>query len=212
MQNKNTMWKDTLNLFLITLAAGCLLGLVYQVTKEPIALAKYNKKQAAYKAVYSEAASFEESDYLTGAVEEAESMLTEAGITGVYISEVLEAKDAAGETIGYVMNFGSNEGYGGTIDLSCGVAKDGTITGLSVLSMSETAGLGAKCTEEGFQAQFAGIQAESVVFTKTGKSADNEIDAIGGATITTTAVTKAVNGALAFIQTYGEAGGQEGES
>lgn len=204
MQNKNTMWKDTLSLFVITLVAGCLLGLVYQVTKEPIALAKYNKKQEAYKAVYADAASFEENSDLTSAVASAEETLANAGITGVYISEALEAKDASGETIGYVMNFGSNEGYGGAIDLSCGIAKDGTLTGLSVLSMSETAGLGAKCTEEAFQAQFAGIKADSIAYTKTGKSADNEIDAISGATITTTAVTKAVNGALAFIHANGE--------
>lgn len=201
---KDSMWKDTLSLFLITLVAGCLLGLVYQVTKDPIAQAKYNKKQEAYKAVYSEAASFEENADLSAAVKNSEEALAEAGISGVYVAEALEAKDASGETIGYVMNFGSNEGYGGTIDLSCGIAKDGTITGLSVLSMSETAGLGAKCTEAAFQEQFAGIRAESIAFTKTGKSAENEIDAIGGATITTTAVTKAVNGALAFIHANGE--------
>lgn len=202
--NKNTMWKDTFNLFLITLVAGCLLGLVYEVTKEPIALAKYNKKQEAYSAVYSDAVSFEENADLAAAVETSESFFADAGITGVYMAEALEAKDGSGETIGYVMNFGSNEGYGGTIDLSCGVAKDGTLTGVSVLTMSETAGLGAKCTDKEFQEQFTGIKAEEIVYTKTGKSADNEIDAISGATITTTAVTKAVNGAVAFIRSNGE--------
>lgn len=203
MQNKNTMWKDTLNLFLIILVAGGLLGFVYEVTKEPIAQAKYNKKQEAYKAVYADAALFEGNEALTAAVAAAEDTLLQAGITGVYISEALEAKDSSGEVIGYVMNFGSNAGYGGAIDLSCGVAKDGTVTGLSVLSMSETAGLGAKCTEDAFLSQFAGIKAETIVHTKTGKTAENEIDAISGATVTTTAVTNAVNGALAFLRANG---------
>jgi electron transport complex protein RnfG len=223
MQNKkDTMIKDTLQLFLITLVAGCLLGLVYEVTKAPIEAATLKKKQEAYQAVYAEAVSFEENADLTAKVEDVDNFLADKGFSGTYISEVLEAKDSAGETIGYVMNFGSNEGYGGQIDLSFGIQKDGTITGLSVISMSETAGLGAKCTGEDFQSQFKGIRAEQIGYVKADSSTESEgevpseeeadaateatgivgeadIDALSGATITTKAVTKAVNAALAFI-------------
>ena len=104
-------------------------------------------------------------------------------------------------TIGYVASFTAKEGYGGDISLSMGVAADGTITGLEVLSASETAGLGANCTTDAFKSQFAGINSERVEYTKMGKSADNEIDALSGATITTKAITKAVNSLLLFLHT-----------
>lgn len=193
-KKKDTMWMDALKLFAITLIAGGLLGLVYQVTEEPIKKANEKAKQEAYQAVFEEAASFEANEALS--LPEAES--------GVFISEVLEAKDDAGNTIGYVMSFGSKEGYGGEVDLSMGVDSSGTITGLEVLSMSETAGLGANCTTDTFKSQFKGIQAGEIAYTKTGKSADNEIDALSGATITTKAVTNAVNNALAYIYANGE--------
>lgn len=200
---KNTMIKDTLSLFVITLIAGALLGFVYDLTREPIRAAENAKKQEAYGNVFTGVASFEENEELTAAIENLEDVLAAEGITSVYISEVLEAKDASGATMGYVMNFGSNAGYGGAIDMSLGVTTDSTLTGVSVLSMSETVGLGSKCTEPDFLNQFTGIKADSVAYSKTGKAADNEIDAIGGATITTKAVTSAVNGALAFLRANG---------
>lgn len=195
-KKRDTMVMDALKLFVITLIAGCLLGLVYQVTKEPIAQANERAKQEAYQAVFKEAKSFEEDEELKSAKDSA--------LPGTYILEVLAAKDDSGEKIGYVMTFGSKEGYGGEIKLSMGVDLTGTITGLEVLSMGETAGLGANCTTDEFKSQFAGIQAGEIAFTKTGKSAANEIDALSGATITTTAVTKAVNSALAYIYENGQ--------
>ena len=56
---KNTIIKDTLILTLITLVAGGLLGMVYEVTKEPIAQQAEKEKQEAYKAVFEDADSFE---------------------------------------------------------------------------------------------------------------------------------------------------------
>ena len=58
--------------------------------------------------------------------------------------------------------------------------------------MSETPGLGAKCTNEDFQAQFAGIQADKVVINQ-------DYDQISGATITSSAVMRAVNATLKFV-------------
>ena len=69
------------------------------------------------------------------------------------------------------------------------------LKGVSILSISETAGLGMRAGEV-LVPQFAGKQAESYVYTKTGSTADNEIDAISGATITTKAFVNAVNGGL----------------
>ena len=44
-----------------------------------------------------------------------------------------------------------------------------------------------------------GKNADSLTVTKTGASADNEIDAISGATVTSNAVTNAVNAALFYL-------------
>lgn len=203
---KNTIIKDAISLTIITLVAGALLGLVYDVTKAPIAQAEYEKKQKAYQAVFTEAVAFESNEELQAAATSQEVFAE--GVTGVYISEILEAKNDAGEVLGYVMSFASKEGYGGEITISMGVDLSGTITGLQVLSASETAGLGAKCKEDEFTSQFTGIQDSSVTYTKTGKVNPNEIDAIGGATITTKAVTNAVNNALAFVYNNTEVTGE----
>ena len=73
-----------------------------------------------------------------------------------------------------------------------GILTDGSLGGVSILSISETAGLGMKAGEV-LIPQFAEKKAQSFVYTKSGAVADNEIDAISGATITTKAVTNIVN-------------------
>lgn len=54
------------------------------------------------------------------------------------------------------MNITSHEGYGGDINFSMGVSMDGTVTGVEMLSLSETAGLGMRAKDEEFKGQFAG--------------------------------------------------------
>ena len=82
---------------------------------------------------------------------------------------------------------------------SMGILKDGTVNGIKILSISETAGLGMRATEESFYGQFAGRKVENFSYTKTGATADDEIDAISGATITTRAMTNGVNAGLAYF-------------
>lgn len=77
------------------------------------------------------------------------------------------------------------------------------MTGLSVLTHSETAGLGANCTTESFQSQFVGLKGPEIAYSKEGASADNEFDAISGATITSKALAKAVNAGLGFLSENG---------
>ena len=114
----------------------------------------------------------------------------------------MAAKDASGNELGYVMTLIGTEGYGGEIKMSVGVDASGAITGLEVLSMSETAGLGAKCTSEEFRGQFVGINADEITVVKGEAGGDNEIAAISGATVTSNAVTKAVNAGLSFLKAY----------
>lgn len=195
---KNTIIKDTLILTLITLVAGGLLGMVYEVTKEPIAQQAEKEKQEAYKAVFEDADSFEvcvEADDADLA-----AYLTENGFEAQTVNEVMEAKDASGETIGYALNMTTSEGYGGDISFSMGVTLDGTLNGISILDINETAGLGMNATKDEFKGQFAGKQVEAFEVTKSGAASDNEINAISGATITSKAITGGVNAGLCAFE------------
>ena len=69
-----------------------------------------------------------------------------------------------------------------------------------MLSIGETAGLGMKSDESDFKNQFKDKQVEKFSYTKTGEEGDDKIDAISGATITTNAVTNAVDSALVYFQ------------
>lgn len=200
-QNKPsaTIFRDAFILFIITLVAGLCLGFVYQITKEPIAKAEEGRKQKAYQQVFPGAA-FEETEELKAFTINSADYFNGENIKGTEISEIRQAVDESGTLLGYVLTFVGKEGYGGNITMSMGINTEGGITGISVLSMSETPGLGAKCTDKSFTDQFSGIQADSIVYTKTGKSADNEIDALSGATITTNAVTDAINSARKFMR------------
>lgn len=195
---KNTIIKDAMILTLITLVAGGVLGLVYEITKEPIAKQQEMAKQEAYKSVFEDADSFEV------CVEEGDgelaTYLAENGFEAQTINEVMEAKDASGETLGYAINLTTSEGYGGDITFSMGVREDGTLNGISILTISETAGLGMNATKDEFKNQFQDKQAESFEVTKTGAAADNQINAISGATITSNAVTKGVNSGLCAFE------------
>lgn len=193
---KSTIIKDAIALFVITLVAGLSLGLVNQITKEPIAASELAAKNAAYQKVFSEGKSFEEDEALV-------KKLEQATFSGAEIKEVLIAKDEKGSNIGYVMSLVAKEGYGGDISFVIGVKQDGVMTGLSVLSHSETAGLGANCTKEEFQSQFSGLKGPKIAYSKTGKSSENEFDAISGATITSKALTGAINAGLSFLDENG---------
>lgn len=191
---KNTILKDTLILTVITLVAGGLLGLVYEITKGPIAQQEELAKQEAYQAVFEDADSFE----VCVEAEDAEiaAYLAENGFTAQTVNEIMEAKDASGETLGYAINMTTSEGYGGDISFSMGVQMDGTMNGISILSINETAGLGMNAQKDEFKNQYSNKNVEAFEVTKTGASGDNQINAISGATITSNAVTGGVNAGL----------------
>ena len=190
------MMKNTAILLVITVVAGLVLGLVYQVTKDPIAVQEAKKKQEACQEVFQDAASFEAMEVET--VDDAG--WTAAGYKQETIDEVMRASDASGNLLGYVITVTTKEGYGGDIQFSVGVRTDGTVNGMSILSISETAGLGMRA-EEVLKPQFAGKQIEKFEYTKSGAASESQIDAISGATITTNAVTNGVNAGLYYFQT-----------
>ena len=197
--------KDALALTAITVVIGLLLGVVYEVTKDPIAQQELKAKQEACEEVFPDAESFESVD-ISGDTETFRSALDEAGYTQDSIDEVYQALDASGELAGYVITVTSSEGYGGDIQFSMGVGMDGTTYGISFLSIDETAGLGMNANTDAFKSQFEDQNVSEFSYSKTGAAAEGEIDALSGATITTNAVTNGVNAGLCVFHVLSEGG------
>lgn len=197
--------KDALALTAITLVIGLLLGVVYEVTKKPIAQQEVKAKQEACVEVFPEADSFEAVD-LKESADMFRKALDEAGYQAQTVDEVYQALDASGDVAGYVITVTSSEGYGGDIQFSMGVSMDGTTLGISFLSISETAGLGMNADTESFRDQFKDQNVSEFSYSKTGASAEGEIDALSGATITTNAVTNGVNAGLCAFRVLSEGG------
>ena len=201
------MLKEAAILFAITLIAGCLLGLVYQVTKDPIAQAQEKAKEEASKEVFADANSFRLREDITS--EDADKVVADAGYN-VSVDEVSEAVDASGNVIGYVITVTDHEGYGGDIQFSMGIRNDGTLNGISILSISETAGLGMNA-DSVLKPQFENKKAELFSYTKTGAQSADQIDVISGATITTNAIVNGVNAGLTCFRTMLMEGGTANE-
>ncbi len=104
--------------------------------------------------------------------------------------------ETGGETVGYVFETGAG-GYGGTVSVMTGIDTQGNITGVVILSHGETPGLGANGTKPEFLNQYLQPAPEgglSVIKYQT--PAEGQIEAMTGATVTSTAVTNAVNQAI----------------
>lgn len=181
----NNIFKSAIILFVITFIAGALLGIAYEVTKEPIRKQEELAKEKALQTVSNKADTFEKSEiepYTNG-------LITILEINKAYNGEEFLAYDFIIET---------KEGYGGVIELVVGISKKGEVTGVEILNHSETPGLGEKATESKFKDQFKDKEADIFTLTKVKATKENEIDSIGGATITSDAVTNAVNESIAY--------------
>ena len=187
-----TMFKEAGILLAITLAAGLLLGVVNELTAEPIRIQQEKAVKEACQAVFPDIegiSEFRDIGYVP-----AEPLAAELASEGVEIGTVYEAM-RDNTFIGYVVEAVSSEGYGGNIVLYVGVTADGVVSGVSILELSETPGLGMEAPKV-LVPQFAGRAVRSFVYTKTGAQAENEVDAITSATVTTSAVVDAVNGGI----------------
>ena len=200
---KNTIVKDTLAITLITLVAGLALGGIQGITAEPIAQQRQLAKEEAYKAVFSDADSFE--TIVEAEDPEIEAYLDESGYPSQTINEVVQALDASGSPIGYAFTVTTSEGYDGDIQFAMGVKDDNTMNGISILTIAETAGLGMKADTDEFKSQFADKNVEKFEYTKNGATEDSQIDALSGATITTNAMVNGVNAGLCAF-TYEKGG------
>lgn len=101
-----------------------------------------------------------------------------------------------GETAAYIFTE-SSKGYGGDVSVMTAIKPDGTVAGVAILDVSgETPGLGQNAAKESFFSQYIGLKKGVSVLKNGAKAENNEVDAVTGATITSTAVTRAVNTAL----------------
>ncbi len=192
-------------IFVITLVMGVALGTVYNVTKDPIAQAEEQAKQDAYREVLPEATRIAVVDADMSIVND---FLVTYGFENVSIDEIsVGGNDETNELVGYVVLVTSSAGYGGDIQLVVGVNAEFRITDIKFLELNETAGLGMEADSEEFLSQFIDKPVNNFTYTKTGSTKDSEIDALSGATITTSAVTNAINAALRTIRLLA-AGGQ----
>ncbi len=175
-KNPDAILRLTLILLAFSAITALILGLVNMITKDKIALIKEEKTGTAMQAVLP-ADSYTKVDYSGG----------DALVLAVY---------TAGDK-GYVVEVGPS-GFGGTIDMVVGVDPSGAVTGVSIVSMSETSGLGTNASKEEFRSQYTG---------KTGPFAVNkdggEINALTGATVTSRAVTNGINAALDAVKSLG---------
>ena len=178
-KKESTLINMLVALFVITAVSGGVLGLVYGFTKDAIAEVDQKKNEAAIQAVLP-----------------LEGDITYQADTLVYNYEGVEtlfpcnlAFDANGNFKGAAIKT-SEGGFGGKIDMMVGFLADGTIKGTSVLSHTETPGLGANMTGK-FKDQF--VDKNPADFKLTVKKDGGDVDAITAATITSRAFSKAVD-------------------
>lgn len=204
MKSKALM-KDAFILFLITIISGGLLGAVYDLTKEPIALQQEESKLNAYREVMKEADGFKEED--DQLIQQCTNQLrSDYGTNGIEITNALKAyKD--NQKLGYVIQVIDKDGFGGDIEIIIGIDNQKRITGVEILSINETVGLGMNAKNEEFRNQYIGKKVDEFKVVKTGSQTDDEIDALSGATITSKAITNGINGALDFYDLLINEGG-----
>ncbi|MFC2283107.1 MAG: RnfABCDGE type electron transport complex subunit G [Lachnoanaerobaculum saburreum] len=198
MKKQSGFIKDAIILFAITLISGLILGFVYDITKAPIAAAAKAAKNEAYAVVFPEAKDFDENDAEKAKIAETADEISGKGFGHVNIDAVVDAKDKSGNNIGRVITATSKDGYNGTVQLSVGIKSDGTVVGITFLTLAETPGLGMRAGEKNFYSQFANKNTKEFKLVKGSAGGDNEISAISGSTITSSAVTNAVDAALYF--------------
>ncbi len=176
----------TLKLFVICFIVAGLLGFINSVTAPIIKVNEEKEFNTSMQELLPDAKEFEE-------IESSGFTPSEAGVELESLYKGLDGENICG----YVASAVCHEGYGGDINVMVGITEEFKVSQIKIMSMSETAGLGAKAGTAEFSDQYSGLASGIGVEKNNGGSADtNTISAISGATVTSKAVTKAVNCAL----------------
>lgn len=189
--------KSTVVLFLICASVTLALAFTNAATKDKIAERAGESEIASMKEVLPDADSYEEVERLGSLTASSEQLsLVKKAYNGV--------KD--GKAIGRVFMV-ENKGYGGVIKISIGIDNKGELTGVTIIEMNETPGLGSKVKDKSFISQFLGVAPKELLsVVKSGGSKDEEINAISGATISSRAVTSSVQAAVDVNSLLNEGG------
>ena len=180
---KNEIVRLAAILCLITSVTALLLGVVNDITAPIIEEIKIKATNDAMKALVTEADNFTPKDVPEGSDE--------------LVLEFYEGTDETG-VVGYCVKV-NPYGYGGPIEMVVALDASGAVIGNEIIKMSETPGLGTKIVDDtSFGTQFIGKNS-SLEIVKGTSSAENQISAISGATISSTAMTKGISTAINFV-------------
>lgn len=178
--NAKEILKPTLILFVICVLVSAALAGTNLLTEDKIAEQQAKKSEKSRKIVLDVAENFAEAQ-------------TDSGT-------VYHIGTAGGETVGYVFET-SAKGYGGDVSVMTGITADGDISGVVILSHGETPGLGANAEKEEFRSQYEQpVPHGDLEVVKYQTPAQGQVEAMTGATITSKAVTSAVNDAAALYR------------
>ena len=124
--------------------------------------------------------------------------------------EKLDAPAIDGLNSAYVTDAGDyvfdvqSAGYHGDVELMIGIASDGTVAGIQIVSEDETDGIGTNALTEDYFGTFTGLAAEGTLTVEEPGSGETQVDGVSGATFTSTAVVTDLN--IAF-EAYAQLGG-----
>lgn len=164
-----TTLKPVIVLVSICLVAGVLLGIVHAVTAPVADAVAQERAQQTYRELVPDATDF-----------------IELGSDVEGVTNLLEARDAEGETIAYVI-VAQSKGYSDQVPIAVAFDLEGNVSAITAMSNSETPGLGTRVAEDSFIGQFEGLGTDEV--------STDDIDTITGATISSKAVIRAFNSA-----------------
>ena len=182
MKNLNKTGSLVLILFIFCAIGAFVLAGLNEITAPKILEIEIEKTKNALKKVAPKATDFTALEYDT----EANPNILEAYVT----------KEST-ENTGYC-TLVSTQGFGGEIKLMVGVTNDGSVIGVSIVSMAETPGLGTKADNEEWLGQFI-LKKSPITVVKNKAQNENDVVAVSGATVTSEAVKKGVEAAIAFV-------------
>ena len=176
----------------ICLVVSALLGGVNAITADKIAAINQANTEASLNAVSEGADEF-------APIALTDAMTATASAAGAKLTEAYTVK-AAGEAVGYAFKVVAS-GSQGNIEMIVGVDADNAVTGVSIVSNKETAGIGSKVMENNALPSGTGVLDQFIGMTGAGSlTVGKNVDAISGATVSSKGVTKGVNAALAVAE------------
>lgn len=181
----NETVKLGLVLLIVAAVSGGILAFSNSITEPLIVEQEKAASFNAFATVFTDADDFVPID---------EAKLSEIMTKNIYIQEVYEAKQAK-ETIGYIIKTKSG-GYSGDIIVISGFSVDGSILGIRIIQNSETPGLGTRVVDDpSYMLSYEGKSSAEELVLAVSPDAENEVQLLSGATISSKGVLKGVNGA-----------------